>query len=348
MRAFYHPDQALHDPKQFMRAGVLADPTDLPERTARLLSALAAHGITPERPADCGDAPLMKVHPAHYLTYLATAWDRWKAIPGAGPEALPNTSPYWSGRPDRDARPPCPSPHIVAETGYYLGDMAVALSAHTWTSARRAAQSAVAAADAVRESGGRAYALCRPSGHHCRADRASGFCYMNNSAIAAERLREHFDRVAVMDVDAHHGDGTQEIFYRRGDVLTVSTHADPDGYYPFYTGRSHETGHGAGEGANLNLPLPVGSDDSAFLAAVDQGVARVRSFGAQALVLALGYDAHKQDPLSALNVSTEAFRGIGARVAGLGIPLVVVQEGGYGIEVIGDCLKAFLEGLESA
>lgn len=345
MRAFYHPDQAKHAPKQFMRAGVLADPTDLPERTARLLDALAGQGITPEAPADCGEAPILKVHPVAYLDYLRSAWDRWRAIPNAGPEALPNTFPYWSGRPNLDARPPCPSPHIIAQTGYYLGDMAVALSEHTWTSARASAQTAVAAAEAVLQGSPAAYALCRPSGHHCRADRASGFCYLNNAAIAVEHLRGRFGRVAVLDVDAHHGDGTQEIFYRRGDVLTVSTHVDPDGYYPYFTGRSAETGHGAGEGFNLNLPLPVGSGDAAFLAMVDQGLARVREFGAEALVLALGYDAHEADPLSALAVTTDAYRAIGAKVAAAGLPLVVVQEGGYGIDVIGDCLSAFISGL---
>lgn len=344
MRAFYHPEQALHDPQVFMRAGVLASPTDLPERTTRLLDALARHGITPEASEIDGYEAASRVHDARFLNFLKTAYARWRELPDAGPEILPNCSPYWNGAPDRDMRPPCRSDHIVAEAGYYLGDGAVPIGPHTHQSVFRSAATAAGAAEAVLAGEKTTYALCRPSGHHARGDRATGFCYLNNAAIVAETLRRRFARVATLDVDAHHGDGTQEIFYRRNDVLTVSVHVDPQAYYPWFIGYADETGAGAGEGANLNLPLPVGSGNGPFLEAVDKGLAAIRDFGAEALVLSLGYDAHEADPLTALGVTTDGFAALGERIRAADYPTVIVQEGGYAVEVIGDCLDSFLTG----
>lgn len=345
MRAFYHPDQSLHDPQQFMQVGRIREPKDLPSRTEVLLAALAKRSITPEKPADYGVEPALAIHTKPYLDFLKSAYERWSKIPEAGPEVLPNVSPYWNGRPEWQNRPACRSDSIVAQTGYYLGDMAVPVGPDTWTSALRSSHTATAAADAVMDGAPFAYALCRPSGHHARTDRASGFCYLNNSAIAANRLRSRYGKVAVLDVDAHHGDGTQEIFYRRSDVLTTSIHVDPSFYYPFYIGYADERGHGDGEGCNVNVPLPPKASDTAFHAAIDKALAEARSFGAEALVVALGYDSHREDPLGMLDVSTEAFQGIGERVRAAGLPTVIVQEGGYQISVIGDCLGQFLDGV---
>lgn len=265
-----------------------------------------------------------------------------------GPEVLPNLSPYYSGRIETAGRGPCPSPSIVAQTGYYLSDLSCPIGPHTWRSALRSTHSAVAAAEHVAASGGAAYALCRPSGHHAHRDRAGGFCYLNSSAAAAARLLQSWSKVAVLDVDAHHGDGTQNIFYQRADVMTVSLHADPAGYYPFYTGYAHERGHGVGEGCNLNLPLPHGAGNDPFLRALDTALAALAGYGPQALVLALGFDTYKDDPISVLRLDIDAYRDIGARVAGLGVPTVVVQEGGYMVQAIGPALDAFLEGLARA
>jgi len=344
MRSFYHPDQSLHDPQQFMRVGRISDPKDLPSRTEALLGALAARGLTPETPPDCGLDPILAIHTRPYVDFLMTAHARWSKLPGAGPEVLPNVSPYWNGRPEWPARPPCRSGSVVAQAGYYMGDLAVPIGPETWTSAQRSAHTAVAAADAVIAGEPGAFALCRPSGHHSRADRATGFCYLNNAAIGAQRLRGRFGRVAVLDVDAHHGDGTQEIFYHRGDVQTVSVHVDPEDYYPYYIGYADEEGVEAGAGFNLNLPVAPGTGDAIFLEAVDTGLARIRDYGAEALVLSLGYDAHQDDPLSKLKVTTDAFRAIGAKVRAFGLPTLVVQEGGYQVSIIGDCLGQFLDG----
>jgi acetoin utilization deacetylase AcuC-like enzyme len=320
MRAFFHPDQSLHDPQQFMQVGRIREPKDLPSRTEALLGALKQRDIAPEQPADYGTAPALTIHTQSYLDFLQSAFERWRQVPEAGPEVLPNVSPYWNGAPGMAQRPPCRSDWIVAEAGYYLGDMAVPVGPNTWRSALRSNHSAVAAADAVIAGEAAAYALCRPSGHHARADRATGFCYLNNSATAAERLRQRFGKVAVLDVDAHHGDGTQEIFYRRNDVLTVSIHVDPNSYYPYYIGYADERGHGEGDGCNINLPLPPKSNDAAFHQAVDTALAQVKDFGAEALVLALGYDSHREDPIGLLDVSTAGCRVAGRRGPGGRLP----------------------------
>ncbi|MHC0508690.1 MULTISPECIES: histone deacetylase family protein [Achromobacter] len=352
MKAFFSEEQLLHTPRQFMRLGRISAPTDLPARAESLQGALAARGIRVQAPADYGRKPLQDIHSPDYLDYLESAYARWQALrsPGVdpGPEVLPNLSPYYNGRIELAGRGPCPSPSIVAQTGYYLSDLSCPIGPQTWRSALRSTHSAVAAADHVASAGGMAYALCRPSGHHAHRDRAGGFCYLNSSAAAASRLLQTWSKVAVLDVDAHHGDGTQNIFYQRGDVMTVSLHADPAGYYPFYTGYAHERGYGAGEGCNLNLPLPHGSGNDTFLQALDTALAALTGYAPQALVLALGFDTYKDDPISVLKLDIDAYRDIGARVASLGLPTVIVQEGGYMVEAIGPALDAFLQGAGQA
>ena len=209
VRAFYHPSQAAHDPLQYMRFGRVVAPKDVPARIEALLGALRSLGITPEAPAaDYPDARAA-VHTKGFLHFLETAWERWQQLPERGPEVWPNTFPYWSGRPEDPARPDCPAEHIIAQAGWYLGDLSVPIGPNTWLSVRESCNTAIAAADAILSSpkspprqgyGGQAkpspmaYALCRPSGHHTRADRASGFCYINNTAAAAQRLRATFKR----------------------------------------------------------------------------------------------------------------------------------------------------------
>ena len=347
MRAFYHPDQSMHDPQQYLRFGAVVAPKDLPERTARLLGALAKHDITPERPATHGTAPVLEIHDAGFVKFLETAWARWQELPTErGPEVWPSTFPYWSGRPEESVRPPCRPTGFIGQLGWYLGDMSVPIGEHCWHSTLLSAETAVTAADAILAGERAVYSLCRPSGHHARADRATGFCYLNNTAIAAQRLRSTFKKVAILDVDAHHGDGTQQIFYRRDDVLTISVHADPSNYYPFYTGYEDERGNGPGEGFNLNLPLPHGAGGAAMAAAVDKAGEAIKAFGADVVIVALGYDAHKDDPIGVLKLDAADFGTIASKVKGFGLPTLVVQEGGYAIEAIGDCLDAFLGGFK--
>ena len=209
------------------------------------------------------------------------------------------------------------------------------------------ANSAVHAAELVLNEADCAYALCRPPGHHAFADMAGGFCYLNNTAIAAQRLLTQSDRVAILDVDLHHGNGTQGIFYRRPDVLTVSLHADPAAFYPFFWGYADERGAGEGLGYNYNLPLPLGTGDDAYLDTLDMALTRIERFAPDMLVVALGLDAYEGDPLAGLSITTKGFGRIGAAIAEMQLPTVLIQEGGYLSKALGDNLKSFLGDFEN-
>jgi acetoin utilization deacetylase AcuC-like enzyme len=217
----------------------------------------------------------------------------------------------------------------------------------TFGAAYASAQSAIAGAEAVL-AGDYAFALCRPPGHHAYRDRASGFCYFNNAAIAAEILRRTFSKVAIIDFDTHHGDGTQAIFYTRADVFYGSVHTDPSAYYPHFAGYADETGAGEGEGYNLNLPLEPGAGDEAFVDANQRLDLAVQAFGAEALVISAGWDAHQDDPLSKLQVTTETFPRIGEIWGKLGLPTLIVQEGGYSLKASAAAAPAFVEAFRSA
>jgi acetoin utilization deacetylase AcuC-like enzyme len=238
--------------------------------------------------------------------------------------------------------------HIVGKLGWHTIDTACPIGPGTWAGACAATDTAVTAAQMVMDGEDAVYALCRPPGHHAYRDQASGFCFMNNTAIAAAHLRSRHERVAILDVDVHHGNGTQGIFYRRGDVFTVSIHADPHAYYPFVWGYAHERGEGDGLGANLNIPLPLGTDDDGYIAALGTAQKAIASFAPTALVLALGLDASEHDPLAALKVTTDGFRRIGEAVARFGLPTVIIQEGGYLSDILGANLTATLMGFEAA
>jgi acetoin utilization deacetylase AcuC-like enzyme len=310
-----------------------------PERVACLLSALERSGCIASEPADAGLAPILAVHDTGYVEFVRDAWTRWRAD-DASAEVIPNVFP-----PSRESVRDRATLPVLAQAGVYLGDLSCPIGEGTFEGAYWSAQTAVAAADAVLAGEMLALALCRPPGHHAQHDRASGYCFFNNAAIAAARLRERYARVAIVDFDMHHGDGTQAIFYARDDVLTASTHADPRDTFPFFSGAAHEYGEGAGLGANLNIPLPAGADDETFVAAVAVLFERARRFGAEALVIAAGWDAHGDDPLSPFEVTSAAYARIARLVRAQALPAVIVQEGGYHLGAIEDALLAFLGGL---
>jgi acetoin utilization deacetylase AcuC-like enzyme len=340
VRGFFAEEQKRHAPRRFMVAGVFRDSTEQPERAVRLLEGARAAGLTFERPAEHGPGPIAAIHPPAYLTFLETIHARWRALDGAAEEVLPNVHL------DRTLGGYPTSP--VGLAAFHQADTACPIGPHTWESACWSAWTAAAAAEAVLAGDRAAYALCRPPGHHAYSDLAGGFCFLNNAAIAAQILRRAHDRVAILDVDVHHGNGTQGIFYARDDVLTVSLHSDPADYYPFLCGYAHERGCGRGEHYNRNLPLPRSTEDDDYLAALDEAVATIRAFAPGALVLAVGLDAHRGDPLRGMRLSTGAFERIGGAVARIGLPTVLVQEGGYLSEALGRNLTAFLTGFREA
>jgi acetoin utilization deacetylase AcuC-like enzyme len=223
-------------------------------------------------------------------------------------------------------------------------DTSCPISADTWRSALASVHTAVHGAQRLLEGASACYALARPPGHHAARDFAGGFCYLNNTAAAAQKLREQFDRVAILDIDVHHGNGTQDIFYHRADVLTVSIHADPERFYPFFWGHAGERGTGPGMGYNLNLPLPRGTEDSGYLQILDHALSRIAAFAPQAIVVALGLDAYAGDPFKGLAISTAGFGKIASGIASLHLPTLLVQEGGYLCPALGDNLASFFEG----
>lgn len=327
--------QRAHDPQMFLSSGA---PRPCPEKPARidaLLAAVRRMGGPVVQAPDAGLAPIAAVHPQRYLTFLQNIHTRWTRIEGASPEVIPNIHP--ANRSDGYPK------SAVGQAGFHMTDTSCPIAGQTWGAAYASAQTAIHAADLVLQGEPATYALCRPPGHHAFAELAGGFCYLNNSGIAAQRLTDAGRRVAILDVDLHHGNGTQGLFYARGDVLTLSIHADPERFYPFFWGYASETGEGAGLGANLNLPVPRGTGDDGFLAALSHAIARVQDWGADALVLALGLDAFEGDPFAGLTVTTQGFARIGRAVQAMGLLTVIVQEGGYLCPELGDNLEAVLQ-----
>lgn len=283
---------------------------------------------------------IRRVHTQDYLDFLGTAHARWCAIADHSVDILPNAHPTREML-ECGARLPV---SIVGQAGWYISDASCSIGKGTWQASVAAAGAAVAAADEV-ATGMSAYALTRPPGHHAYPAKTGGHCYLNNSAIAVERLRaKGASRVAILDIDSHHGNGTQGIFWSRNDVLFVSVHGNPNNCYPWFVGHADERGAGTGENFNLNLPLPLGSGDSAWLDAIDAGLSRIRRFNPDAMVLSLGFDAYKDEPLFALAVTEDGFSRAGEKVGSLRLPTAVVQEGGYNIDALGLLLTRFISG----
>ncbi|MCD1620635.1 histone deacetylase family protein [Salipiger marinus] len=336
MRCFYAPETRAHDPQFRLTHGRVVTNAERAERATLLQEGLGRLGLTTETPPEAPRAALEAVHTARFLDFLETGWQAWQKLPNAGPEVVPNAFPRvpYASYPEA----------VTARAGWHMSDTSAPIGPESWTATRRAADCGVAAARAVAEGAPAAYALCRPPGHHTTADAAGGHCLLNVSAIAAAELRQHHDRIAILDIDVHHGNGTQDIFYDRADVLTVSMHAETHDYYPFFTGYAHETGTGAGTGYNLNLPLPRSTRDAGWLQALDRALERISDYAPEALVLSLGLDAHENDPLDGMKVSFDGFAEAGRRIAAAGYPVVIVQEGGYLSPDLSTSLASFLGG----
>ncbi|NNM73279.1 histone deacetylase family protein [Enterovirga aerilata] len=340
MLVTHSPASVLHDPTGYFRRGRTVEHPEQASRYRILRTAVEEAGHALLDTADHGIEPLRAVHTDSHLDLFRTAWDRKAELPGIGEEILTG---HFS-RPQMHARPE----GLLGLLGYHMADTSTPVRAGTWEAIYGSAQAAISAADAVPERGA-AYALCRPPGHHAYADSAGGFCFLNNTAIAAERLLARTGGpVAILDIDVHHGNGTQGIFYGRGDVLTVSVHADPANYFPFYAGYAGETGEGAGAGANLNIPLPQGTGDGAWLEAIGEGLRRIAAFRPAALVVALGFDASEHDPIGAFKVTTAGFEAAARAVAAAHGTVLLVQEGGYLCEALPGNLVAFLRAFEEA
>ena len=336
MKTFFHDDQLLHQPQTYFSRGKMRKPQEVPERAEHLLAAARRLGFEIQVPDDYGVAPLRAVHSLPYLRFLESAYRRWHALDEDwGEEVISNIF----------VRSPNALRGILAEAARYLADGSAPVGKHTWQAAYWAAQSAVAGAEALRGGDRFAYTLSRPPGHHSGIDSAGGFCFLNNAAIAAQHLTSSYPRVVVLDTDMHHGQGVQEIFYDRSDVMYISIHGDTTNFYPAVTGFEDERGRGAGFGYNLNLPMPHGSPESVFFERLEEACQAIRLFEPEALVLALGFDIHEKDPQAKVAVTTPGFGKLGRAVAELNLPTLIVQEGGYYLEGLEANAVSFFEGL---
>lgn len=321
MRCFFDPRQLRHAPEEYFRWGQPIPHPEQPKRAELLRDVLLAAGQKFEQPDDLGEAPLKAVHDADFVDFFKTARTRWDAAVGAEISAVPN---YHTPR--RPAT--CPA-GVVGQLGYYSTDTSCAVTEGTWEAIYWSAQSALGAAGAVLAGDRIAYGLSRPPGHHAYKNATNGFCFFNNAAIAAQHLRQHFDKVTVLDIDTHAANGTLDIFYDRADVQVVSLHVDPSDYPPYYVGYPHETGEGAGLGATCNVTLPHGADEPAVLKGFQTCIEAIENFVPEALVVSLGFDLSEDDPLSVVKFSTDGFRYMARAIMALNLPTVLVQEGGY-------------------
>ena len=323
-----------------------------PVRGDTLHDQLVAAGATVVDAPDLGLAPVLAVHDAAFVDCMRRAYPAWVAEGHLEDPGQPHVVPYLFALPGFAARHrPERSPATIrAELGLYATDTLTLMSAGTFDAACSAVHASVHAAALVADGARAAYAAVRPPGHHAGPNWFGGSCYFNNAAAAAQALRDGgADRVAVVDIDAHQGNGTQEIFWHRGDVLYASLHVDPaQGWYPHYVGHADERGEGDGLGATLNIPLAAGTADDAWLQALDVLLDTVRSFRADAVVVSLGVDAAVDDPNSPLLVTAAGFGQAGRRLGLLGLPTVFVQEGGYVLETLGALVLRVVEGFEAS
>lgn len=342
MLSFASPEHRLHFPRGELEGGVMVRPYECPERWEHVVAALSEAGHTsPQLPDPVADELLARVHTVDYLSFLASAWDHWIAGNYAG-EALPTVFPA------RRMQQRVPEA-IDGKLGYYAFALETAITAGTWQAARSSASCADSARRAVTSGARSSFALCRPPGHHAARDLYGGYCFLNNAAIAAEGLlQDGAKRVAILDVDFHHGNGTQDIFYARDDVYFASLHGTPEQAFPHFLGFADETGSGVGEGANLNLPLPEGCDWRHWSGALGEALNRIQAHGVEALVISLGVDTFHADPISFFTLASDDFTRMGSRLAQLNLPTVFIMEGGYAVAEVGTNVVNVLSGFEAA
>jgi acetoin utilization deacetylase AcuC-like enzyme len=342
MRTIYNDQHALHHGKVEMFRGQLVPCFEVPARADFVLQALRERALGPVEVSQAfDDAAIARVHAQRYLDFLSTAWSEWVALDPANAErdALPS---YWPIRTFRSDVLPASFP---ARMGLFSYDAGSPLTAGTWAAARAGANCALTAVRHVLQGERAAFALTRPPGHHAGVDFFGGYCFLNNAAIAAQALRDAgLQRVAVLDIDYHHGNGTQAIFYAREDVLFTSIHGDPHTEYPYYLGYADERGEGAGLGFNHNLPLPRGTGFAAWREALQTALRGIAAYRADALVVSLGLDTFEGDPIAGFTLQGGDYLRVGEDLAAAGLPTVFVFEGGYAVAEVGTNAVNVLDG----
>ena len=346
MKIFYSETHRKHQPPfEVFDGGKRVPYLENTDRMDRILTAIEKTDwteLTP--PADFGLDPILAVHDSGYIAFLESAWREWLIL-----------DPEVSSSPEQNAflpatfalrrKPRVPST-LLGMAGYYIMDLSACIVAGTYEAILSSANCALSAAKSVISDRSSAFALCRPPGHHAGKDYAGGYCFINNSSVAANWLSAK-GKVAILDIDYHAGNGTQDIFYERSDVLTISLHGDPDFEYPHFIGYADETGAGAGLGFHRNFPLPKGTGDEGYLSALDEALKLIRDFAPNYLVVPTGMDTFDGDPLGTFKVTRAGFAEIGKRIAALGLPTAIIMEGGYANAALGENIVTLLENFKS-
>ncbi|MCX6521768.1 MAG: histone deacetylase family protein [Actinobacteria bacterium] len=348
MHVVYTPAHLRHDPHVEFETSTAHSPFEHIGRAETIRETLQADGSFPFRaPDEWGTAPIEAIHDPGLLRFLTTAWAEYQAANGDHREVTPDF--FYSSDLRNKMSPPTEPPSINGRMGYWCFETTTPLTEGTYEAARGAVDTALTTTKLVLDGERYAYGLCRPPGHHATSRRYGGYCFFNNAAIAAHHVAATTGtKVTILDVDYHHGNGTQEIFYDRDDVQYVSLHGDPARAYPYSIGYADETGTGRGLGLNLNMPMPLRADDDTYLAGLATACDAISAFGPSTLIVSLGLDTFFTDPISDLAVTTDGFERCGALVAELGLPTVVLQEGGYDVSALGENVRRWLVGLRGS
>lgn len=343
MKTIFSPLQLNHRPTKEMADGQLVDAVEIPRRAEIIRDCVTDAGFGPLlKPDAFGREPLVRVHTDAYVSFLETIWADWLAEGRTNAEAFPFV---WPVRGLRDDRVP---EHVDGKLGRFSFDAGSPITTGTWEAVSASADTALTAARLVASGDGVSFGLCRPPGHHAGPDYYGGYCFLNNAAIAAQWLRDQgAERIALLDIDYHHGNGTQVIFEDRDDVLFLSLHADPRHEYPYFLGHVDETGKGRGDGFTGNYPLPFGTDLEVWMEALDHACQRIIPYKPDCLVISLGMDIFERDPISRFALRFDDFPAIGARLRALSLPTVFIMEGGYAVDDLGRNTVALLDGFLS-
>ncbi|MCS0503510.1 histone deacetylase family protein [Ancylobacter mangrovi] len=340
MKIIHSPRHLGHSGHVELMNGQVVPAFEKPERVAMILRAVGERQLGPfVDPQAHGLDPVLKVHDADFIRFLSTAWELWTAD-GRDFPALPS---FWKAPGMRSIEPES----IDGKLGHFSFDAGCCMVAGTWDAVQAGADIALTGVDLISSGEKAAFALCRPPGHHAHAGTMGGYCFVNNAAVAAQSFIDRgAARVAILDVDYHHGNGTQSIFYARPDVLVCNIHADPMQEFPYFLGYADEPGEGPGEGFNANFPLRWGTDYEGWGAALDAACARIEAHAPDVMLVSLGVDTYKDDPISQFKLDSPDYLKIGARIAKLARPTLFVMEGGYAVEAIGTNVANTLEGFE--
>ncbi len=341
MKIFYSENHRQHNPPfEVLDGGQRVPYLENPDRMDKILTALlSTNWVEIVEPNDFGLDPILAVHDTDYIHFLASSWDEWRAADPEVESATDNSALLPATFALR--RKPRVPKSLLGRAGYYLMDLSAVIVSGTYQAALSSANCALSAAKFMSATSSPAFALCRPPGHHAGKDYGAGYCFINNASVAANYLSGK-GKVAVLDIDYHAGNGTQDIFYDRSDVLTISIHGDPDFEYPHFIGFADETGTGAGLGFHRNFPLPAGIDDATYLSTLDKAIEMIRDFTPQYLIVSTGMDIYEGDPLGKFKITRKGIREIGKRIAALTLPSLVVMEGGYNNEALGENIVTLL------